>query len=267
MTRAASGSFRPLAGALAVFAAVAVVMACTTSTAPPSTAPVLTLSAPGSPAPNASAAFAKDAASSVASAASASRAPSPADVPGVAWTDPSVVAALRDDCNWERPSQSPENPDPLSCDLEFEQSCVPDPCFDEGDQTCRPACRSSCTGCAGTCKESCRACKTACTDESCKSACSSRCGACRQACVQAKDQCATGTCGQQYKACTKRLAAQWKRNGCLAECPAVSACVQRCFADAGADFGGCSGQCAKTLMKRCPSEFQEMCMMGATPGG
>jgi hypothetical protein len=192
-------------------------------------------------------------------AACAGASPSP-DAPSLVQ----APVAPAPDCDWDPSPSEDRGPDPLSCDLEFEQSCVPDPCFDEGERDCKPACKKTCTDCASSCKKSCGACKAACTDDACRSACAGHCGTCREACVQAKDQCTSGTCGQRYRACNKKMAEDWKKGGCAGVCPAVAQCVQACTPDPSGSMDACVGRC-KTRMKGCPARFYGMCVMGATP--
>ena len=158
------------------------------------------------------------------------------------YNDPRIVAALARDCAWD-PSKDPERAslykaegpgdsvDPLLCELEMDQSCVYDPCYQTQEETCKPRCTTTCTSCKTTCKTGCETCKKGCTDASCQKTCATSCAACQQECVQSRDRCATGACTEEYKTCRKDLREGWKRNGCAKICQAYNRCQTRCQKD------------------------------------
>ena len=205
----------------------------------------------------------------VAPPASATPAPTPTVTPDLslakAWTDSWVVSALAKDCRYEPEAESEDRPSPLSCKLEFEQSCVPDPCFEASAHACKPACAKACDGCGAKCVKGCESCKAACKDDTCTKACAEKCGACRQECLTTMDSCATGTCGKAYAACQKKVSAEWKQGGCAAACTRVVPCVDECFQlTAPGAAAKCNARCEK-LMGTCPSKFFTNCAMGAHP--
>jgi hypothetical protein len=197
-------------------------------------------------------------------ASTPSLAPSEGPRGASAWTDAVITDRLTKDCAWEPPvTSSADEPSPLACSLELEQSCLPDPCFDDDQQTCKPACKKACGDCAATCTKDCQSCKHLCADEGCRHACAATCGSCRQACLSVKDRCASGTCGQAYSACRKKLTEDWKRSTCKVVCPRVSQCAIACRTDDNVEK--CTAGCRKRLMAGCPERFLGMCLVGADP--
>jgi hypothetical protein len=183
------------------------------------------------------------------------------------WTEPDVVLALARDCRWMPPAEdasgdAPGRASPLSCTLEFEQSCVPDPCFDEDQRTCKPACLRGCNDCADACGSRCETCKRDCRDEACRRSCASTCGWCHATCLKDKDRCTSGTCGDAYATCRKRLLAEWKRSACPAVCPRVRACLDKCYK--GPEPATCTERC-QAQMGACPERYYSVCVMGGEP--
>jgi hypothetical protein len=212
---------------------------------PPTTASVESTSSAPAPPPPASA---------------SSSTPPPPSAPDPSWTDESVLAELTRDCAYQPPDHDAANPSELSCKSGlFGQSCVADPCFDEDQKDCKPGCEKACNGCARECTKTCQACKRPCKDVDCERACAVTCGRCRQACLSAKDRCSTGTCGQAYSACSKRIQAQWKHSGCEKACPAYNACFEECNRSSS-DTAPCYERCRKPLLRACPAPLAGMCM-------
>lgn len=210
-------------------------------------------SAPGAPAP-----------SSAATATASVVIPSEYALAGAkAWTDPVVIDRLVSDCRWAPPEEpGAEKPPPLSCALAIpEQSCVPDPCFEARNQKCEPACKATCDGCGDTCAAGCESCKASCADDACRRTCATRCGECRQACLSTKDQCATGKCRLEQRACDAKLAAEWTQGGCTAACARFRAC-DAC--DADFESAACI-KCRARAMGQCPTRFEMMCAFGVDP--
>ncbi len=173
-------------------------------------------------------------------AAAAHEAPKdPKDALAKSYNDPRIVDALARDCAWD-PTQDPERArlykvegegdavDPLLCELEFDQSCSYDPCYETEQEKCEPRCTAACTSCKTTCKSSCETCKKGCADAACQKTCAVSCAACQQACVQTRDRCATGACAEEYKTCRKNLKQGWKRNHCAKFCPSYMRCQMKC---------------------------------------
>jgi hypothetical protein len=183
-----------------------------------------------------------------------------------AWTDPSVIQALVADCRWQPAQRQDGDPGPLSCDLPFEQSCAPDPCFDKDQAECKPACRKACADCGAKCAATCDDCKRGCTDERCRRSCASICGDCRQACIRDRDHCATATCGQAFAAGSKKRLADWNAGPCKDPCPRVTNCAMACAAkfDHGPGYNDCVAPCKK-LMGNCPISNFPICEVGAYP--
>lgn len=190
-----------------------------------------------------------------------------------AWTDPEVIEGLAKSCAF-RPEEAKVGKDDaykydagiLTCAGNlFEQSCVSDPCHDADQKDCKPKCEKTCNGCDKTCETKCEACKKPCTDEACKKTCATSCGECKQACLTEKDKCATGTCGQAYAACGKRLAAQWKAGNCPKACPKYNQCHGDC--NESKDSDKCWKNCVAALEAACPAPLAGMCMFnGFGPG-
>jgi hypothetical protein len=184
----------------------------------------------------------------------------PRDPGPVAWTDSSAVDELVKDCTWH-PEDSPGDESMMTCKGGlYGQSCAVDPCFDEDQASCKPKCEKACTSCDADCTKSCQACKKPCAegDATCKRACAEKCATCKQSCVATKDRCATGTCGQVYKACTKRIVAEWKNGGCNKGCPAYNDCMSACE-DSQYDHP-CALKCRDRLKAVCPGRFYGMCI-------
>lgn len=184
-----------------------------------------------------------------------------------AWTDPAVAERLAADCRW-RPTRGADKPyreSPLACGLDFEQSCVADPCFDDDQERCKPACVKTCQACGDGCASTCESCKAGCADDACRRACAARCGECHAACLREEDRCKTGTCGQAFAACHARLGAEWRRGGCTAECERVYDCAAAC--EDKNPLGPCATACATKHMRRCPKRFATWCVAGAAPNG
>ncbi len=183
-----------------------------------------------------------------------------------AWTDPPIVAGFSRDCDYvpeglDQP-QNPQDVSPLSCTLEFDQSCVYDPCFNKGED-CKPMCVQTCGSCQKGCAGSCKSCKQKCKDDACIRACATGCGTCRQACLVTRDHCATGTCAQVARECRSTLRADWLKNGCPRICKAYGPCLSRCVhknEKADDAFAMCQQRCAPRLppscdLGLCPGEF------------
>lgn len=202
---------------------------------------------------------------SVAPAAAVRQDAAPASVPTLldakAWTDDVAISALAKDCRAEVKPEHDYESHPLSCQLEFEQSCIPDVCFDEDQRDCKPKCKKGCDDCSGACATKCEACKAPCADEACREACATKCGECRQACLTAKDECTSGTCGKAFRVCRARVTAEWNKGGCTKACKRVEPCAQKCFEEGGEN---CQDKCKK-LMGTCPTKFFANCVMGGDP--
>ncbi len=184
------------------------------------------------------------------------------------WTDPSLVARLAEDCRWapawlDQSLGEGQSRHPLSCTLEIVQSCFPDLCFEEDEDTCKPRCVTACGACNAGCATSCETCKSTCTDARCKQTCAERCGACRDDCLRAEDRCRTGTCGAAVAACNKKLKADWKKSTCAKVCPRVRECGHNCWGEK--DPEPCVERCKARLMTGCPDQFYSYCMFDASP--
>lgn len=197
----------------------------------------------------------------------------PAPPAPASWKDEAIVAELARDCAWEPPAddssrdETPSGrPNLLSCKFLFEQSCVPDPCLDVQEETCKPKCTAGCDACGKRCVTGCGSCKRACQDDACKRACAASCGACRDACVGAADRCVTGGCGAAREKCNAARAASLAKHkrACAKVCQMASECPGTC--SAGGDMSGCMAACrTRFLAGGCPSEFFGTCVMGG-PG-
>ena len=205
-----------------------------------------------------------------------SGAPEPSDPPWApnakAWTDPLVVAALARDCAWEPPEARGDTDDPLrrnalSCVFLVEQSCVPNPCIQDQEDTCKPACAKTCDACGGRCTEGCTACKRSCADDACRLACARTCAGCRQACVRGADRCATGTCNAARVQCDKvRRALQVQHRGaCAKACPMASQCPPACSGLPEGQQQACWDGCKKRFLALgCPETFLGTCMIAGS---
>jgi hypothetical protein len=171
------------------------------------------------------------------------------------WTDPRAVAALANDCSLKVTNPDTEEPDPLACDVPFEQSCVYDPCFEKG-QTCKQGCSKKCASCDAACADHCATCRDACTDGACRQRCAASCGECKQSCLKSRDKCATAQCAQAELACGRAAKRAWAGAGCTGKCPEINECLEPCAAD-----NACNAKCQKRF-KGCDIEY---CMTGAPP--
>ncbi|HEX7664840.1 MAG TPA: hypothetical protein VF407_10025 [Polyangiaceae bacterium] len=183
------------------------------------------------------------------------------------WTDPAIVKRLEISCTFDPSKLSPDDQKVLfgeatgnawgfSCDGNaFDQSCVYDPCFEAKDtQSCKDGCLGTCRTCEDTCTTSCTSCKAQCKDDACKKACAPTCGKCKQDCLTAQDRCRTGTCGQLYTACRKKLTADWNAKGCAAGCKVFEPCRDKCYEDTSTpsfDVTACLKQCTTKAKTTC----------------
>jgi hypothetical protein len=185
-----------------------------------------------------------------------------------AWTDPSAIDALASDCSVAL-SKSDAVDDgartsPLTCSLEWEQSCSHDPCYEKG-QECHAACATTCDGCGTQCATTCGSCKSACAagaaGDACRRACATTTGSCRQACLQTRDKCASAACTRAEAACEVEERRKWKAAGCTGKCPAIDACYMKCADAKEDDAEKCRGLC----QKRWPGCDMMYCVMGSPP--
>jgi hypothetical protein len=192
--------------------------------------------------------LARDAASRGAPDAAAIAAAPTDEAPGTAWTDPDVVRGLAASCAFDpvMAHDSKGNIGPLACEIEFEQSCVADPCAEEQRETCAGACTATCRACADTCVSQCDACKSGCNDDACRRACAEKCGACRQTCVVARDRCATGDCVRRHAECRERRVKEWILNKCDAVCAPFDRCFNRCTEASPAPLD-CAERCERAV--------------------
>lgn len=162
-----------------------------------------------------------------------------------AWTDPDVVRELARSCAFEPPkSIGPESPDPLACDLPYEQACVADPCWHRAREDCRKACGATCGTCGKACIASCESCKMSCADDACRTRCAEACGRCRQDCLTARDRCGSASCTGVYTKCRADLVSAWIKNNCDGVCSAFDRCLERCESKSGDD---CFETCRATV--------------------
>lgn len=182
------------------------------------------------------------------------------------WSDPRVLAELQKGCHFDPDSlpeaqrskwlgeRGPGESSPLSCEAEFDQSCVYDPCFDSAERSCKPRCTSACKQCGQDCATSCESCRERCNDEACTAACARSCATCREGCVRQRDRCATGTCTEAYKACRTKLRSDWRKNECGQVCRSYVSCERRCLARRKGDnedaFSLCAKPCRKSIKSR-----------------
>jgi hypothetical protein len=262
-------SRRTLTGA---FAALVIVACSHTETATPARPE------PAPRAPDATAPAAALPAEPVAHSADASPAAASDDDAHVAkaWTDASVLAELARDCAWAPPEDAVDQSDtssranPLSCKFLFEQSCVPNPCLDEQEEKCKPACTKTCGACGDKCVKGCTKCKTGCADDACKLACAKQCGECRQGCVAEADRCATGTCNAAREKCSKDRHASYlaHRAACDKACPVAANCPGDCSAKSAAQQDACWKQCQQSFVAAgCPRTFYGFCVMAGSFAG
>lgn len=185
-----------------------------------------------------------------------------------AWTDKAAIDALTTDCRVAVSSgdalHERARTSPLTCALEWEQSCTHDPCY-EKNQECHAACASSCDGCGTQCAATCGSCKSACAagadGDACRRACAVTTGSCRQACLQTRDKCATAACAKAQTACEVEERRKWKAAGCTGKCLAINSCFMKCVDGAEADAEKCRGRC----QKRWPGCDMMYCVMGSPP--
>ncbi len=130
----------------------------------------------------------------------------------------------------------------MSCAVEADQSCSYDPCFNAGEEKCKPRCTTSCRGCGKGCATQCDACKKDCKDAACKRACATTCATCHEACVRERDHCATASCTDEYKACRTKMKVDWQAHGCNAVCVPYTSCIASC-SKGGKDLDVCFKRC------------------------
>lgn len=190
--------------------------------------------------------------------------------PPSSWTDPRVLRELTKSCAFDPDDLPPaqrgrwigeldaDDESPLSCNVAMEQSCVYDPCFEEEEEACKPACTKTCQGCGKGCAARCEECKGGCKDDACRKACARGCGKCREACVRTRDRCATATCTAQYKVCRQKLRTSWRKNRCPQKCKTFQACEARCSKKKGPAETACSEACKQAVTgcntQLCPDE-------------
>jgi hypothetical protein len=235
------------------------------------------ISAPGGPRPSDGPGANAPSAASPADTRSAAASPAALSDDGArAWTDASVLAELARDCGWTphedaaEQSEASSRTSPLSCKFLLEQSCVPDPCLDEQEEKCKPACTKTCGACGDKCVKGCTKCKAGCTDDACKLACAKQCGECRQACVAEADRCATGTCNAAREKCTKDRQALYvaHRAACNKACPIAGSCPGDCSAKSETQRDACWKQCERSFVASgCPRTFYGYCVMAGGFGG
>jgi len=176
--------------------------------------------------------------------------------------DPFVLA-LAKDCRWQ-PLETAPDAQAHSCMIPWDQSCVPDYCFEKNQDECRPVCKKTCDGCADGCASTCETCKSKCSDDACKLECAKGCATCRDACVSALDRCFSGDCNAKMAACYKDLDAEWEKSPCSKRCDQYKKCVDACY---GAPAGPmappmCGDKCWSTVMKGCSTKFAGRCGWG-----
>lgn len=183
-----------------------------------------------------------------------------------AWTEPGVIDRLAADCRWQ-PSKldqaEVEDRNPMSCKLVVAQSCVPDPCFDENESECKPACAKTCAGCASSCTSKCEACKAPCKDDACRRACAEQCGKCREACIAEVDHCDTAACSAKYDACSKKTDAALRAPKCRPLCVGAQKCIVACKNADPED--PCYQACAKKFAVGCPEKSFWYCVQAGGP--
>jgi hypothetical protein len=120
------------------------------------------------------------------------------------WTDPRVVAALADRCDFVPVPRESDGPDTeanvFACGLYYEQACVVSAC-DEEHTACKHGCESTCTGCAQACTTQCGTCEAACADAACRRACAVTTSTCKDGCTRALDRCGSGKCAKTFERC------------------------------------------------------------------
>jgi hypothetical protein len=176
------------------------------------------------------------------------------------WTDPRVVAALSDACDFAPvPPEDPGAGTPgniFACGLEFEQACVTDDCSDQL-VACKHACESVCGGCNAACTTTCGSCEASCKDAACRGACAATTATCKQACVRTMDRCSTGGCVKAEATCASSHAKAFSANRCPSRCEAYSKCRRACPSGAGEE--SCDTACGDALapgFERCRARCQ-----------
>lgn len=165
------------------------------------------------------------------------------------WSDPRVVDALAQKCDYvpeERPPGRGESTpaDMFRCTIAHHQSCNPDYCFGAGDQ-CEHDCTTSCLDCGGACAKTCASCKSECNDASCTHKCAETCAQCKESCEGKLDHCNSAECGKKHADCEKKIQASWKRSGCSAKCTRYQSCMPLC--DKARDPEKCRETCEAQL--------------------
>lgn len=198
--------------------------------------------------------------SAPASAAAPAPASAPAPAPAtVAPIDPAdteaLVARLALDCDFDpgsaalRPADEGVDTAPngyvsaFDCEpVSFDQSCVPDPCFDPS-VACSAKAGAVCSTCKTKCAPACSDCKTKCApgDAACATACARKTLACRTRCLEKRDK-GQERCSAEYTQCSARAERHWKRN-CAAPCDR---------------FHKCSGTCEDPLSAECVAKCKKM---------
>lgn len=176
------------------------------------------------------------------------------------WTDPKVVAALMDRCEYEpmrllAPNTGDLRPNRLLC----AKGSSP-PAADAGRDLCRPyeyacevRCKGQCDSCGKGCVDACKTCVQPCSDGSrgdCRKGCATTCAECREACSTKWESCNAADCTKEHDACAARLATLWEKNSCATRCRTYSSCAGEC---SGADTGKCLAKCTAAVAPALPA--------------
>lgn len=184
------------------------------------------------------------------------------------WTDPKVVAALAERCDYAPARPLPPNVGDISlnrflCRLGptlSTRDAGRDPCAPYAD-ACEAKCAGACTSCDDVCVGACKACVQPCADGDCKKSCATSCAVCKEACTTTWEACTAGACSKEHDACTARLTASWAKNGCAKRCEAYGECAARC---SGPDPGRCLAKCTAAVAPALPACLDK-CAYVASP--
>lgn len=213
----------------------------------------------------------KDSASATASSATASSAtarwdemvPEPPEAPTLpaSWTDPKVVAALAESCEYRPTRPLPPNAGDLRPNRFLCVKGSTPRAADAGRDLCRPyesACEQRCNGrcesCDKGCVDVCRSCAQPCSDagshSDCKKGCAATCAGCMESCTSKWESCNAADCSKEHDACAARLTTLWKKNDCATRCRTYSSCASQC---SGADTGKCLAKCTAAVAPALPA--------------
>jgi hypothetical protein len=189
--------------------------------------------------------------------------PKPEEAPTLpaSWTDPTVVAALAERCDFTPTLPLPPNAGDLRRNRFLCAKGATPRAADAGPDLCWPyraACETRCKGqcescgrgCVGACATCIQACSAGGSASDCRKACATTCAGCRETCTTKWESCDAADCTREHDACAGRLASLWEKNDCATRCRTYGVCTARC---SGPDTGKCLAKCKSAVAPALPA--------------